>query len=316
MKCRALISILLLLCIPLAGILAPSRPGAAPGVGEEKITFVMPDGVKVPGRIYKPAGPGPFPAVLILHGAGGVTDEFFEWAKALAREGMAAVVYARRGYALASGSGDRDAARAIAKNSDEVLMVVEQARKLALVDGSSVGLIGFSEGGLHAYIASYRIPDLRAVVGVAGIPDFLAHYEFVKTSFPTYPIPWMKSSPDGIAQAIGCQPEACPNRYQEISAIYNADKVRAPVLIIAAKRDLWTPGEASVRFAEALKAAGKPYEFHDYDEGHLLFVFTTPEWVFQQGPIADWLRSQLWSKKNARDAWAKVVTFLTTHLKK
>jgi len=86
--------------------------------------------------------------------------------------------------------------------------------------------------------------------------------------------------------------------------------------IIAAKRDLWTPGEASARFAEALKAAAKPYEFYDYDEGHLLFVFTSPEWMFDRGPIADWLRPQLWSKKNAHDAWAKVVTFLTTHLKK
>ena len=316
MKGRALISIMLLICVPLAGVLAPSSAGAAPRVAEEPISFAMPDGVKLPGRIYKPAGPGPFPAVLILHGAGGVTDEFFEWAKALAREGMATIVYARRGYPLGAGSGDRDAARRIKENSDEVLLVIEQARKLALVDGASVGLLGFSEGGLYAYVASYRIPDLRAVAGVAGIPDFLAHYEFVKKNFPTYPIPWMRTSPDGIAHAFGCQPEACPNRYQEISAVYNADRVQAPVLIIAAKRDLWTPGEASARFAEALKAAGKPYEFHEYDEGHLLFVFTSPEWAFQRGPIADWLRPQLWSKTNARDAWAKVVAFLAAHLKK
>jgi dienelactone hydrolase len=316
MKGRALISLLLLICVPLVTVLTPSSPRAAPKVDEEPISFAMPDGVKLPGRIYKPAGPGPFPTVLILHGAGGVPDEFFEWATALAREGMAAIVYARRGYALAAGSGDRDAARQIKKNSDEVLLVVEQVRKLPLVEGAAVGLLGHSEGGMYAYIASYREPDVRAAVGIAGIPDFVAHYAFVKKNFPTYPIPWMKSSPGGIAQAIGCQPEACQDRYQEISALYNADKVQVPVLIIAAKRDLWTPGEASARFAEALKAAGKPYEFYDYDEGHLFFAFTSPEWVFQRGPIVDWLRPQLWSKKNARDAWAKVVTFLTAHLKK
>jgi len=92
------------------------------------------------------------------------------------------------------------------------------------VDAAALGLLGYSEGGLLAYVAAYRVPGLRAVVGVAGIPDFVAQYEFVKKNFPTYPIPWMHDSPAGIPRAMGCEPEACPDRYRAVSALANADK--------------------------------------------------------------------------------------------
>ncbi len=285
-------------------------------IKKERASFRLPDGVELSGELYRPKADGKFPTVLVLHGAGGFDDEIVEKVKNLARQGWVAVAYARRGYPLAGGTApDRQVARQIMKNSDDVKVVAEQTRGLPFVDASRLGVLGFSEGGLHAYIASYRVPGLKAVIGIGGMPDFVAHYQWVVQNFANFPIPWTKTSAEGIVQAFGCHPKDCPHRYEAVSAYHNVDKVASPVMIIHGRQDLWASFDAASRFAESLKAAGKPYEFHAYDEGHYMYVFTMPDWYYARGPVSDWVRPQFWSKKTAKDAWEKIVAFFMTNLK-
>ena len=42
--------------------------------------------------IYKPSGPGPFPAVVVVHPCGGIGDHIGEWAKSLVAAGYVALV--------------------------------------------------------------------------------------------------------------------------------------------------------------------------------------------------------------------------------
>lgn len=62
---RPLRSLLLVL-----GALAATAARAEPTA----VAFPGPDGVTLRGELYRPAGSGPFPAVVALHGCGGLTD--------------------------------------------------------------------------------------------------------------------------------------------------------------------------------------------------------------------------------------------------
>jgi dienelactone hydrolase len=97
--------------------------------------------------IYRPPGPQPVPAVIVLHGCGGVGSHVFEWGTRLASWGYAALVldsFGPRGYSNLClnnslvGPGERvadvdAAARYLGGRSD--------------VRGDRIGLVGFSHGG-------------------------------------------------------------------------------------------------------------------------------------------------------------------------
>ncbi|MBT2412375.1 alpha/beta fold hydrolase [Streptomyces sp. ISL-12] len=141
------------------------------------MTVTADDGTPLAGTLTLPAGPGPHPAVLLLHGSGPLDrdgnapklrmDLARPVAEALAARGIATLRYDRRGNGATPGDwrtagftdNRRDAAaavRALADRSD--------------VRADAVGVIGHSEGALHAMSLAART-DLRAVVLLAGFAD-------------------------------------------------------------------------------------------------------------------------------------------------
>ncbi|MGW1676480.1 alpha/beta hydrolase [Saccharopolyspora sp. NPDC002376] len=139
-----------------------------------EMTATADDGLPLAGTLTLPAGPGPHPAVLLLHGsgrldrdanAGGLRMELgAPLATALAKEGIATLRYDRRGVGATPGDwrttgftdNTRDAAaalRALAGHAD--------------VRADAIGVIGHSEGAVHA-MSLGSDPLVRAVVLLAG----------------------------------------------------------------------------------------------------------------------------------------------------
>ncbi|MFF2217420.1 alpha/beta hydrolase family protein [Streptomyces antibioticus] len=132
------------------------------------------DGTPLAGTLTLPAGPGPHPAVLLLHGSGpldrdGNTPKLRmnlarPMAEALAARGIATLRYDRRG--TGSTPGDWLTAGFTDNRRDATAAVRALARR-ADIRTDAIGVVGHSEGSLHAMRLGSRT-DVRAVVLLAG----------------------------------------------------------------------------------------------------------------------------------------------------
>lgn len=130
---------------------------------------------RVDGYLLLPAGPGPFAATVLLHGAGGFGSQDRHYAELLTDAGYAVLAL------------DSFAARGVEKTVKDQTLVSEAAMladaygALALlaghpaIRGEAIAVLGFSKGGTAAlYAAQARIAEALAPGG----PRFAAHAAF------------------------------------------------------------------------------------------------------------------------------------------
>lgn len=130
--------------------------------------------VLLAGTLLIPSGPGPFPGVVLVHGSG-TSDRSNPWtsayAAALVERGIAVLHPDKRGSGE-SGGDWQDAA--FADLADDALAGLELLKTHPLVDGTRVGLIGFSQGGHIVPLAATRSSAVSFVVNISGsvVPMF------------------------------------------------------------------------------------------------------------------------------------------------
>ncbi len=133
----------------------------------EEVTFES-DGVSLAGSLLIPAGPGPFPALVIVHGSGS-SDRSNPWtsayAAALVERGVAVLHPDKRGSG-SSGGNWREADFGMLAN--DALAGLHAVRTHPSIDADRVGLIGFSQGGHIVPLAATRSPHVALVVNVSG----------------------------------------------------------------------------------------------------------------------------------------------------
>lgn len=124
------------------------------------------DGKDLEGYLYKPAGDGPYPALVALHGAGGIFPYQLWWAKEISKKGYVVLFvdhYCTRGLLCEVESGDSDMNRgSVMRNwqavspRQRVMDAVAAYRWLTskrYIKKESIGLIGWSWGGSSALFA-------------------------------------------------------------------------------------------------------------------------------------------------------------------
>jgi dienelactone hydrolase len=219
----------LLACLSIAGCASLTRdvdPAAA-----------MPEGAptSIPIKVTKPEGPGPFPAVVILHDCSGLGPRSSHaparWAKVLHEQGYVILIpdsFSTRGHGNgvctddSPGRSDVNPYRRV-RDAYEAL---EYARSLPYVDAAHVGVMGGSHGG--------------------------------STTLATM-VAWQSAQRDaGFAAGIALYP-GCNVRYGDWNSkgggVY---KPIAPLLILVGEKDDWTPAEPCRLLAERARAAGYP----------------------------------------------------------
>jgi pimeloyl-ACP methyl ester carboxylesterase len=141
---------------------------------ERDVAFVNTQaGVTLSGTLTLPEGKGPFPAVVLVAGSGPNNRDcryydrhpFLVIADALARRGIAALRYDKRG--VGKSSGDFKSAVTVDFEKD-ALAGVEYLRGLSEIIPKKVGMVGHSEGGLIASIAGAESNDVAFIVLMAG----------------------------------------------------------------------------------------------------------------------------------------------------
>ena len=103
------------------------------------------------GHLAVPDGAGPHPAIILLHGCGGIQQSHFNWAKTFNQAGFATlVVDSFRPRSLIQVCGDgTEAASPIVRVLD-AYGALQYLAGLETIDPERVGLIGWSHGAISA----------------------------------------------------------------------------------------------------------------------------------------------------------------------
>lgn len=107
-------------------------------------------------------------------------------------------------------------------------------------------LAGFSYGGYLVLRALGTRPELwEGGIAESGIADWRLNYEDMADA--------MKGWQEAI---LGGRPDEAPERYAARSPITDAERIRAPVLVIHGRRDARCPARQMEAYVDRLRAAG------------------------------------------------------------
>jgi len=118
--------------------------------------------VMLRGTLSNPSGDGPFPAVVILHGCGGITDNHRTWAYRLKSWGYVAMVLDSHGPRGIRNNCGRIKQVSASVRATDAYRAKNYLAELPFVDRNNIGVIGFSHGG-STTLASvvYQFPDIE-----------------------------------------------------------------------------------------------------------------------------------------------------------
>lgn len=114
-------------------------------------------GAQVNGRLFRPAGAGPHPAVILLHGLPG-NEQNLDLARAMQRAGWAVITFHYRG---SWGSGGAYTLRGGCEDAKALLALLDgqQADRWG-IDRARIAVIGHSYGGYVAACVAQARPEL------------------------------------------------------------------------------------------------------------------------------------------------------------
>lgn len=214
----------------------PALPAAQAVMASERIIYH--DDAALKAFVTRPAGDGPFPAVVLIHGGGwtgGKPEDMAKLARRLAEQGFVAFNMA---YRLAP--DHRHPAQI-----DDVASALDYLRANATelrVDPARVGVWGYSAGAHLAALAGTRLPEAQRpqAVVAGGLPADMRKY-------PKSPL---------IAKLMGTTLESDRAGWTDASPITHVDASSAPMWLYHGTWD-WIVGVDNARdMHAALETAG------------------------------------------------------------
>jgi dienelactone hydrolase len=226
----------------LAGILvcAAAAGGCAGSISFENATPKTP--ARVEGRLVRPDGPGPFPALVLLHGCHGVSPQVYAWARWLADRGYVAFVvdsYGPRKELADCKVDPRPNATPNTARFDDAIGALRYLQSQRFVIPERVASFGWSQGGQYA-MSVINGPTLeRARARGVGLP------------------------PVGFAAAVAMYPGGCDDYAKEL--------VVRPLLLLIGASDDWTPPQYCREMAANVKARGADVTLVEYEGAYHYF---------------------------------------------
>lgn len=140
-----------LIRVLLTGVALWITPGLA--MAAESVQLKVGVGEKMDATLYKPAGAGPFPAVLVLHTSGGLRPADHAYAGKLADEGYVTLVPDFfTPYGLRQGNRQLTFTTHAKAIYADFVAAVEALKKMKEVRAERIGAVGFSNGGYWALL--------------------------------------------------------------------------------------------------------------------------------------------------------------------
>ncbi|HKE18165.1 MAG TPA: alpha/beta fold hydrolase [Kofleriaceae bacterium] len=228
------------------------------------IDFKSFDGAKIPAFYYRPAGPGPFPVVVAIHGGpeSQARPRFSPFIQYMASEAGVAVLepnvrgsdgYGKTYLTLDNGMKREDSV----KDIGALLDWIGQEKEL---DAKRVAVVGGSYGG-YMVLASLVHHGARLVAGVdiVGISSFVTFLEHTA-----------EYRRDLRRVEYGDERDPAMRKHLEaISPLSHVDRIKSALFIAAGANDPRVPVGEGEQIAQAVRKAGRDvWYMMAPDEGH------------------------------------------------
>lgn len=274
----------------LAGCAAPPAESPTPAVA------VAPP--PIPMEVMKPDGPGPFPAVVMLHDCSGLGPRSSgaprRWARELVAQGYVVAIpdsFSTRGLPGGVCTETSPARLEVVpfRRVADAYDALDYLRSLPYVDASRIGVMGGSHGGSStlAAIATHARDTPR-------IAERKRH---------------------GFAAAIALYP-GCRFRQPLVAENFSSP---VPLLILAGELDDWTPASQCVNLVETAKRNGSPAAIKVYPGAHHGFDNAGPVRFVAERNNANAPGGKGATTGGNREAWAdsreQVRAFFGRHLR-
>ena len=190
-KFRWLVYVLVFLAIVLGPVVITQAKGQTaprtysnPGLSSMRYVEVSfrneAQGLNLAGMLFIPDGEGPFPAVVMIHGAGtSMRDNtwYLTPAKYLQENGVLVLLPDKRGSVKSEGDWRTSSYEDLATDT---VAAVNFLKTQSMVDVSKIGIMGMSQGGQISPLVAVQSPDVSFLIDVVGTSlnnyDVL-HYE-------------------------------------------------------------------------------------------------------------------------------------------
>jgi dipeptidyl aminopeptidase/acylaminoacyl peptidase len=250
----------------------------------ELIRYESFDGREIPAWLYRPAGEGPLPFSVLIHGGPEAQERplYRPYVQYLLSRGigvLATNIRGSTGYGKTYqklihhdwGGGDLEDWRHAA----------EWLRAQPFVDGDRLAVFGGSYGGFATLTCVTRLPEYwRAAVDIVGPSNLLT---FVRAVPPQ----WLRF----MAEWVG-DPDTEEEFLRERSPISYVDQVRAALLVIQGAKDPRVVKSESDQMVERLRELGRDVEYYVFeDEGHGFTRYANDVHAYRL--TCEWLESHL-----------------------
>ncbi|MFG2049219.1 S9 family peptidase [Micromonospora sp. NPDC048935] len=227
------------------------------GVAPQLVDLRAHDGLPLSGWLYRPAGPGPWPTAISLHGGPEAQERpgYHPLFQALVAQGVAVFapnVRGSSGFGRSFVAADNLAGRygAIA----DVAACAEFLVDAGIARPGQLGCLGRSYGGYLVLAVLVNFPGLFAAgVAECGISDFHTFYAGTE--------PWIAAA----AVSKYGDPQRDAELLRDLSPLTHIDRLDVPVLLIHGANDTNVPAGESAQVARALAARDVPH-------GHLVLA--------------------------------------------
>ena len=226
------------------------------------------DGLEIPAIYYKPHQAGPeakVPAVVMVHGGPGGQARvgYFPLVQYLVNHGYAVIDVNNRG---SSGYGKSFYKMDNRNHGDKDLKDVVWAKKylqtLPYIDTAKIGVMGGSYGGYMTLAALCFHPDeFKAGVDIFGVANWLRTLKSVP--------PYWEAFKKALYDELGDPNTADTVRLKAYSPLYNADKIKKPLMVLQGANDPRVLQVESDEIVAQVKKNNVPVEYVVFpDEGH------------------------------------------------
>ena len=244
-----------------------------------EITYAS-DGLPVRGVLIRPKAPGArkWPAIIFNRGGNGQLGSLMDnglpcgLANTSCLDLVDLYLFAKAGFVVIA-SDYRYQGATVKRDEwggvevDDVLNLVPVLKSLNFVDSDRLYMLGLSRGGTMTYLAIKRGSPVKAAAVIGGVSDVKAWVD----ARPEMGIVNGNEYIDGFANIWPDYEHHAAEYYRARSAVYWADQINVPVLILHSRTDRLVPVTQALRMAEALQEKNKVYALHIYDrDGHAL----------------------------------------------
>ncbi len=249
----------------------------------EEATYRSFDGMEIHGFLFRPAGEGPFPAVVYPHGGPtGVYGDYWDGH---------AQYFIEKGYAWfginfrGSTTYGRDFERANrggwgVADTEDCLAAADYLGDLDWIDAARIGIFGASYGSYMALASLARDPQHRFACAVAKYGD-----SDMATSWALGD----RGGREDLEKMMG-SPAEDRQAYREGSPLWMVGNIERPILVAHGEQDDRVHPSQSAQLVDELKRLDKTFEYVTYPtEGHgLLRVGPQVDFYQRLERFLDW----------------------------